>query len=478
MAWIEKRRQQHRVYERAITGRKTYEPFATRADADLFVDLLKHVDWDTAIAFVRQQGVPATPPAVPLVVSARGSGQAPLSTVPAIPVVGTSRMHLPAPPELKAAGITVGELCRRHINALTGIEEDTREQYLSNIRDYVDPFFGDLDAGWVIAKPHPDAERTAALAVTDWRVWLQAQPKLTRKGPHATRKLAGKTVHNIMGIVSSAYAAAQAEDFRRLVDRNPFRGSARGARAQDVVERVFLSRAQFAAVHAAIDEHFQLLLLFLVLTGLRWGEAAGLRVRDVCLEPESGRAYLEVRVALKLVRGGGTMLGRLKSAKARRRLTIPAVLIPGLRAAIAGKAPDDVVFTSKEGCRLRHSNFHRRLARAIIVANAAGAEVPYFTAHSFRHTCAGWLLSAGRTLYQVSKQLGHESEQTTGRYYGHLDTTAVDDNADTIEGYLAEDWQPASFVDVDVALTMADQSLAELDLHELDGADETDRKAA
>lgn len=199
MAWIEKRRQQHRVYDRTLNGTKVYEPFATREHAELFVDLLKHVDWDAAVAFVRQ---PAGPPAAPapLVASARGATASRATSAAQEPVVGPRRMHLPAPPELKVAGLTVGELCRRHVTALVGIEEDTRTQYLANIRDYVDPYFGDLDAGWVIAKPHPDADGTAALAASDWRTWLEAQPKQTRKGPHPTRTLAGKTVHNITGL--------------------------------------------------------------------------------------------------------------------------------------------------------------------------------------------------------------------------------------------------------------------------------------
>jgi hypothetical protein len=37
MAWIEHRRSQYRVYERAADGRKAYEPFATREDAELFI---------------------------------------------------------------------------------------------------------------------------------------------------------------------------------------------------------------------------------------------------------------------------------------------------------------------------------------------------------------------------------------------------------------------------------------------------------
>lgn len=39
MAWIEKRRQQYRVYERTVTGPKVYEAFASRDDAESFKEL-------------------------------------------------------------------------------------------------------------------------------------------------------------------------------------------------------------------------------------------------------------------------------------------------------------------------------------------------------------------------------------------------------------------------------------------------------
>jgi integrase len=49
--------------------------------------------------------------------------------------------------------------------------------------------------------------------------------------------------------------------------------------------------------------------------------------------------------------------------------------------------------------------------------------------HDLRHTCASWLIQAGRPLPAVQEQLGHESIQTTINSYFHLNRDSGKDNA-------------------------------------------------
>ena len=166
------------------------------------------------------------------------------------------------------------------------------------------------------------------------------------------------------------------------------------------------------------------------------------------------------------------MLGRLKTRKSRRRLVIPDCLLAELSRLVAGRDPDDLVFTTVTGAALHHSNFTRVLDRAIKAANAAGAAVPRFRAHALRHTHAAWLLTQGRTMYQVSKQLGHESEQTTDKYYGHLVQAALDANADAVQvAAMGDDWDMSATVDAPVELSAADMLLPEFTPAEMDGGD-------
>jgi integrase len=53
--------------------------------------------------------------------------------------------------------------------------------------------------------------------------------------------------------------------------------------------------------------------------------------------------------------------------------------------------------------------------------------------HDLRHTCASWLINAGRPLTAVQAQLGHESIQTTSDVYGHLDRSSGQGSADAID---------------------------------------------
>ena len=462
MAWIEQRRRRFVVYSREDGVKAKGPSYAQRPDAELFVRLIGLVGWEGAQEFVTEPE-PATPAerSVRERAVAAGAADHPL----ALPVTDHS---LAPPPGREPSGVSVGELVRRHIDARSA-RAKTLEQYRSNVRDHVDPFFGDLDAAYVIRQGHPLAEGTSAKDVVAWRAWLAQQPVLTRAGRPTGRTMSAKTIKNVMSLVASAYDTAMTDEFSPLVGFNPVTGMAPTQTAADEVERVFLSPRQFGDLYRHTIDHYRHLLLFLVLTGLRWGEAGGLRVRDVCLKPEYGRPYLEVRTALKRVKGG-TLLGLLKSRAARRRLTIPAVLIPMIEEAIAGKDLDDTVFTSPKGRRLHHGNVTRNLQKAITRARTAGCDLPDLTLHALRHSAAAWLLSAGRTPYQVSRQLGHETEATTQKYYGHLVRNEYDANADTLQEALnLAGWDLPSHVAVEVAPTAADAGLFELSTIEVIG---------
>jgi integrase len=57
--------------------------------------------------------------------------------------------------------------------------------------------------------------------------------------------------------------------------------------------------------------------------------------------------------------------------------------------------------------------------------------------HDLRHTCASWLIQAGRPLPAVQAHLGHESITTTVGVYRHLDRSSGQGNADAIGAMLA-----------------------------------------
>jgi integrase len=77
---------------------------------------------------------------------------------------------------------------------------------------------------------------------------------------------------------------------------------------------------------------------------------------------------------------------------------------------------DQLVFPSKAGTPLNHSNTLSRVLRPVV--EEVGA--PWAGFHSFRHTCASILFERGKNAKQVQKWLGHHSAAFTLQRYVHL----------------------------------------------------------
>ncbi|MCU1494510.1 MAG: integrase [Acidimicrobiaceae bacterium] len=88
--------------------------------------------------------------------------------------------------------------------------------------------------------------------------------------------LAPATVARIVGIIGTCYESAVASD---LVDRNPFRGLNLPEREGE--EARFVTGEEARRIEVAMDPHWSLTIPVMFEVGLRIGELAGLRVRDV-----------------------------------------------------------------------------------------------------------------------------------------------------------------------------------------------------
>lgn len=186
----------------------------------------------------------------------------------------------------------------------------------------------------------------------------------------------------------------------------------------------------------------RMLLQVAVGTGLRWSELTALQVHD--LELDGPVARLSVRRAWKrnpkgdfaLPGEGAFYLGKPKSKKSRRRLTLSPTVVRLLRQATKGKEPKDLVFTAPQGGRLNQATFYEdRWKKAVALAQKRGLTVsPRF--HDLRHSHAAWL-SAGVPLPVIQQRLGHESITTTVDTYGGLLLQAHDVADAAIDAALA-----------------------------------------
>jgi integrase len=186
---------------------------------------------------------------------------------------------------------------------------------------------------------------------------------------------------------------------------------------------IVISEEQVVALAEACTGYSELIYV-LAYGGLRWGEAVGLRKRNVDILG----ARLHVVETLSEV--GGHLHSVLPKTYMRRYVALPRFVAEMLGPHCAGD-PDERVFTSPRGRALRDSHFRLRVWRPAL--SRLGDAVPLqMTPHHLRHTCASLLVARGASVKAVQTQLGHASPTITLNTYTHL---FVDDLDGLWEGH-------------------------------------------
>lgn len=204
------------------------------------------------------------------------------------------------------------------------------------------------------------------------------------------------------------------------IPRNP----AAGVRLPKVqkAEKRFLSHQEVAALGEAAGD-YRAAVLLMSYCGLRWGELAGLKVGRVDLM----RRRVNLVEAVSEVRGK-LIWGPLKAHQIRP-VPLPRFLVDELAVIMAGKAPGDVVFTTRRGAVMRNLNFRRDVFdRAATDAGLAG-----LTPHELRHTAASLAVSAGANVKVVQRMLGHASAAMTLDTYAGLFDEDLDAVAERLD---------------------------------------------
>lgn len=172
---------------------------------------------------------------------------------------------------------------------------------------------------------------------------------------------------------------------------------------------VYLTHEQVGVLAAASGE-YESLVLTLAYTGIRWGEAIGLRVRD--LDMLRKRA----KVSENAVQSAGEIHVGTPKAHKQRTVPLPEFLLPYLAAQCEGKARDGLLWPGEDGKHLRRPHpTSGWFAKAVNVSR-----VPRMTPHDLRHTAASLAVSAGANVKAVQKMLGHASAAMTLDVYADL----------------------------------------------------------
>jgi len=189
-------------------------------------------------------------------------------------------------------------------------------------------------------------------------------------------------------------------------------------------EAAFLDDKQVLQVAEALSKasiKWRALLMLLMYSGMRRGEACGLTWLDVDLNDN----LVHITKSNQYLRGKGIYEKDTKTESSNRVVKLPDDMINLLHEYKTWQTEERLkmgdrwvdtgkVFTQENGLPM-HPDSITKWTRKFRDAN----ELPYFTPHSLRHTSATLLIMSGVPVRAVAARLGHADQNTTNVIYSH-----------------------------------------------------------
>jgi integrase len=222
------------------------------------------------------------------------------------------------------------------------------------------------------------------------------------QGTEDTKAVGAAAVKRAHYVLSQILADAVVDN---LIPKNPAAGLKLPKTSRK--KPVYLTHQQVDALAEAAGE-YRTLVLMLAYTGLRWGEAIGLRLGDLDLLRK--RALIHENAVQS---GTGIYVGTPKAHK-QRSVPLPEFLVPLLARQCEDKQRGDLLFGDGDHLRRPHP-VSGWFAKAV-----STAKMPRVTPHDLRHTAASLAVSAGANVKAVQRMLGHASAAMTLDLYADL----------------------------------------------------------
>jgi integrase len=240
-------------------------------------------------------------------------------------------------------------------------------------------------------EPHLGALTLAAIKPATIRAW---RTKLLGRGTPEPQAVKAYTL--LRAILNTAVR----ED--EILRQNPCR--IKGYDRYHTPERPTATVPQVFALADAMPPRFSALIVVAAFSGLRWGELAELRRKDLDLDTGV------VRVSRKLaILTGRVEVGPPKSAAGVRVVALPTVALDALSAHVkefVAEGPEALIFTGDKGGHLRASTFGPQVTWRETVT---GLGLPGFHFHDLRHTGNTLAATTGASTRELMHRMGHST---------------------------------------------------------------------
>jgi integrase len=310
---------------------------------------------------------------------------------------------------------TFAEQAEKWLTTRTDIKRSTWWKYRGLLDLYLLPRWGDLPL--------------SAIHTEDIAVWIAEIQKPREEGGSNVGASQTRHVHSVLSMVLGWCVP-------RRIPFNPAKGVPLPKPSE--AEHVYLDHVQVEALansaaslrtdydQVAAGAHINRpLILLLAYTGLRFNEAAALRVGKIDL---AGR---RIRITTAFAEVEGKLVEQTPKTGKSRTVPIPPSLVAELRPLVSDRPDDALVFATKRGAPLRLRNWRRREFDKAL--KSAGLNGKGLTPHKLRHTAASLAIAAGADVKVVQAMLGHATATMTLDRYGHLFPDRLDEVAEAMD---------------------------------------------
>ena len=279
------------------------------------------------------------------------------------------------------------------------ISENTRSSFQGNLDHWIYPVLGDLKM------PDITSANISALLLS-----MQSQGK------------AHGTVLKTYTVLQSLFKMAYMND---VVARNPMDKVARPEPRKDELRNQEIEAYSVDEIQRIIDAlneeplKWQALILLLIDSGMRRGEACGLQWKNVDFENNT----VTISENLCYTPKKGVYLDTPKNGKKRTIDVDPDVMaiLKTLREQQAQSAISPFVFTQENSAEPMHPQSPTRYMKRLSIRCGVTDLHP----HKLRHSFASIAIINGADIASVSEKMGHSDKGVTLRMYTHADAESI-----------------------------------------------------